>query len=209
MARPDEVKWIQQGKALLDSGMKSTHELPSFAISMLTTFYRPNSVQVKAYLAGADNISKDRNGLAHRMFMHARGAVGNTIRELENGLVANLRTSVQGEILGDLLGLSKEALSQNTEETKNVAAVLSAAAFEDCARRLGAEEAGVQGRPNLELVLAALKDAGVLRGGTVSLANTMLKFRNDSLHADWTLVARAQVESCVALTESLLTEHFS
>jgi len=205
--RPDEAKWIQEGKKLLSSGSSATHDLPHFAISMLTAFYGPGSVQVRAYLDGASNISKDRNGLAHRLFMHARGAVENTIRELENGLVANLRASIQGEVLGDLIGLSKEALSENTEQTKNVAAVLSAAAFEDCVRRIAVEKAGVQGRPKLELVLTALKDAGILKGGTISLANSMLKFRNDSLHADWNSVSRAQVESCVALTDSLLMEH--
>lgn len=210
MSRPDEGKWIRQGKELLDSGMISTHDLPPFAISMLNTFYGPGSVQVRAYLDGADNIAKNRkDGLAHQLFMHARGAVANTIRELENGLVENLRTAVQGEVLGDLIGLSKEALSENTAETKNVAAVLSAAAFEDCVRRLAAEKAGVQDRPKLEVVLAALKDAGVLKGGSISLANSMLKFRNDSLHADWSQVTRAQVESCLSLTSSLLAEHFS
>jgi hypothetical protein len=131
------------------------------------------------------------------------------VRELENNLVGSIRSSVQGELLGDLVGLAKEALSENTDETKNLAAVLTAAAFEDCVRRLGMEKAGVQGRPRLEAVLNALKDAEIVKGGAISLANSMLKFRNDSLHADWQQVSRAQVESCLALTESLLREHFS
>ena len=65
------------------------------------------------------------------------------------------------------------------------------------------------GRPKLESVLIALKDAGIIKGGNLSLATSMLKFRNDSLHADWQQVTRAQVESCLALTEALLIEHFS
>lgn len=209
MNRPDEAKWILQGNQLLNSGMESTHELPPFAVSMLTYFYGANSAQVRSYMEGADSILRNKEGSAHRLFMHARGAVASTIRELENGLVANLRTSIEGELLGDLVGLAKEALSQNTDETKNVAAVLSAAAFEDTVRRLGEEKASVRDRPKLEAVLAELKNAGVLKGGTPSLANAMLKFRNDSLHANWQLVSRAQVESCLALTDSLLTEHFS
>jgi hypothetical protein len=71
------------------------------------------------------------------------------------------------------------------------------------------EKASIQGRPKLEAVLSALKDADIVKGGAISLANSMLKFRNDSLHADWQQVTRAQVESCLALTESLLREHFS
>jgi hypothetical protein len=210
MTRPDETRWIQQAKELLNSGMGGTHDLPQFAVSMLTYFYGANSAQLRAYLQRADNIYRDKTvGPTHQLFLHARGTVSNTVRELENNLVGDIRSSIQGELLGDLVGLAKEALSENTDETKNVAAVLTAAAFEDCARRLGTEKAGVQGRPKLEAVLGELKDADILKGGTLSLSNSMLKFRNDSLHADWRQVTRAQVESCLALTESLLREHFS
>jgi len=177
---------------------------------MLTYFHGANSAQMRAYMQRADNIYKDKSaGPTHQLFMHSRGTVSSLVRELENGLVGNIRSSVQGELLGDLVGLAKEALSTNTEETKNVAAVLTAAAFEDCVRRLGIEKAGLQGRPKLESALGALKDADILKGGALSLANSMLKFRNDSLHADWQQVTQAQVESCLALTESLLREHFS
>jgi hypothetical protein len=210
MKHADETNWIQQGKKLLDQGMEATYDLPPFAVSMLTYFYGSNSMQVRAYLQGVEHIAKSKQGgLAHNSFMHARGVISNTISELENGLVANLRTSIQGELLGDLVELSKEALSENTDQTKNVAAVLAAAAFEDCLRRLGAEKATIVGRPKLDNVITQLKDAGLIKGGNVSLATAMLKFRNDSLHADWPNVQRAQVESCLALTEALLREHFS
>ena len=208
MARPDELKWIEQGKALINTGMAAAYELHPFAISMLNYFYGANSVQVRAYMQGAEQISKQKEG-RHQPFMHARAAVSNTIRELENGLVANLRTSIEGEVLGDFVSLAREALSLNSDEANNVAAVLTAAAFEDCLRRLATEKTGLVGRPKLEAVLGTLKDSGLIRGGNVSLANSMLKFRNDSLHADWQQVHRAQVESCLALTESLLREHFS
>jgi hypothetical protein len=201
-----EAKWIEQGRALL-AGAGASNELPQFAISMLAYFYGTNSAQVRSYEQAANNHLK--NKFLSQMSILARGAISSTIRELENGLVTNLRTSIQGEILGDMVGLAREALSADTPETANVAAVLAAAAFEDCLRRLAAEKAGVQDRPKLESVVGALKDADLIRGGNISLANTLLKFRNDSLHADWQKVQQAQVESCLALTESLLREHFS
>jgi len=204
-----EANWIEQGNALLSEGEEAMYTLPPFAISMLTYFYGANSVQVRIYQQTVDNLFKNKGGATRLSFYLAQGAVSNTIRELENGLITNLRTSIQGEVLGDMVGLAREALSANTVETKNVAAVLTAAAFEDCLRRLAAEKAGVQDRPKLESVVVALKDAGVLKGGNVSLATSMLKFRNDSLHADWQNVQQAQVESCLALTESLLRDHFS
>lgn len=125
MARADEAKWIEQANELLNSGVQATHDLSPFAISMLTYFHGANSAQVRAYVQRADNIYKDESiGPSHQLFMHARGTISSLVRELENNLVGSIRSSVQGELLGDLVGLAKEALSANTEETKNVAAVL-------------------------------------------------------------------------------------
>jgi hypothetical protein len=55
-------------------------------------------------------------------------------------------------------------------------------------RRMGSELAGVQ--EELEEVIIALKNAGVLEGGEVGTAQSYLKFRNDSLHADWAITFR-------------------
>ena len=205
----DEQKWLEQGKLLANSGMEAMHELHPFAVSMLAHFHGADSPQVEAYLARADAISKQKEGSSVQLRHHARGAVLSTMREVENGLVSSLRMSAQGELLGDFIGLAKEALEEGTEQSKNVAAVLAAAAFEDTVRRLGAEKAGVEGRPKLDSVLQVLKDKGVIKGGNVSLAASMPKFRNDSLHADWEHVSRAQVESCLSITEWLLRENFS
>lgn len=96
-----------------------------------------------------------------------------------------------------------------TDAAKNVAAVMIAAAFEDLMRRMGTELAGVGGRPSLQEVLTTLKDAGVLKGGETGVAQSFLKFRNDSLHADWANVSRVQVESCIAFIDGMLLKHFS
>jgi len=74
---------------------------------------------------------------------------------------------------------------------------------------MGEEFAGVAGRPKLEELIGFLKTAGVLKGGEVGTAQSYLKFRNDSLHADWENVDRPQVESCLAFSEALLVKHFT
>lgn len=140
---------------------------------------------------------------------HALGAIKTAKEELEAGLIVRVRVLVAGEMLAELLRLGKEALEARTGETKNVAAVLIAAAFEDLMRRMGEEFASVVGRPELQEVIIALKDAGVLKGGQIGTAQSYLKFRNDSLHADWSKVDRSQVASCLGFTEELLTKHFS
>lgn len=69
------------------------------------------------------------------------------------------------EVLSELVALGKEVLADDTDAAKNASAVLIAAAFEDLMRRMGAELAGVIGRPYLEQVIRALKSADILKGG--------------------------------------------
>jgi hypothetical protein len=179
---------------------------------MLTTLHGAQSTQLKAFLDGCAAISKNSTGAgnaAAHLHRHAQGAITNALAEVEAGLIVNLRAQVAGEILSELVGLGKETLEADTESAKNVAAVLIAAAFEDLMRRMGSELAGVVGRPKLEDVLTALKNAGVLKGGEVGTAQSYLKFRNDSLHADWAKVQKSQVQSCTAFIEALLVKHFS
>jgi hypothetical protein len=187
-------------------------EQVQFATSMLTALHGAQSTQLKAFLDGCAAISKNTSGAgnaAHHLYHHAQGAIRNAIAEMEGGLIVSLRAVVAGEIFSELVGLGKETLQGGTESAKNVSAVLIAAAFEDLMRRMGSELAGVAGRPKLDDVLIALKNAGVTKGGEVGTAQSYLKFRNDSLHADWANVSRAQVESCTAFIEAMLVKHFS
>jgi hypothetical protein len=164
------------------------------------------------FLAGCDAISRMKPGTGSipvHLCGHAHGAIANAKAELQSGLVGSLRLQVTGEVLSDLVGMGKEILGEATDATKNVAAVMIAAAFEDLMRRMGAELARVGGRPSLQEVLTALKDPGVLKGGEIGIAQSFLKFRNDSLHADWANVSRVQVESCIAFVDGMLLKHFS
>ena len=98
--------------------------------------------------------------------------------------MARVERRAIGEVIADMLGLAKEALHHG-EKSRNVAAVLTAAAFEDTIRKMGATLANVQGRPDLANVLTALKTAKVIVGAPLTTAQGYLKFRNDALHADW------------------------
>ena len=147
--------------------------------------------------------------MGYLLLHHAIGAIEATNGELKAGLIVKLRIAIAGEILTELIGLAKDVLIDRTEAAKDTSAVLVAAAYENLMRRMGEEFAGVTTRPKLEEVITSLKDAGVLKGGQVATGLSYLKFRNDSLHADWKAVDRSQVESCLAFTESLLVKHFS
>lgn len=212
----DSAAWIKRAEEVINLGDSASHgvasEATQFATSLLTVLYGPQSTQLKAFSVGCDAISKMKPGTGSvpvQLCRHARGAIANAKAELEAGLVGSLRVQVTGEVLADLVSLGKEILAGGTEVAKNVAAVLIAAAFEDLMRRMGTEFAGVVGRPSLQDVITALKDAGVLKGGEIGTAQSFLKFRNDSLHADWANVSRVQVESCTAFVDSMLVKHFS
>jgi hypothetical protein len=126
--------------------------------------------------------------------------------EVRDGLVQNIRLGVVGEVLADLVSMARDGLEQGSVP---VAAVLAAAGFEDLIRRLAQEKAGVTSRMKLEQVLIELKDKGILQGGEPGIAQSFLKFRNDSLHADWNNVTETQVSSCLSLIDSLIIKHLS
>lgn len=146
----------------------------------------------------------------HRIVLPpVRGALRAMRSDLELGLVGTVERRAVGDVVGDFLGLAREALADGSDGAKNVAAVLVAAAFEDTVRKMGSTLGGTTGRPDLADVLKALKDADVLQGATVAVAQGFLKFRNDSLHADWAKLKPEAVESCLVLTERLLLAHFA
>ena len=208
--------WIRRADEVLARGCPWDHAICSeavhFATSMLTALYGAQSSQLKAFLAGQEMLGKMKPGTGDVLFTqcgHAHGAIQNAKAEVQAGLIVSVRILVAGEMLAELVRLGKDALEGRTPESKNVAAVLVAAAFEDLMRRMGEEFAGVTGRAELQDVVTALKNATVLKGGQVGTALSYLQFRNDSLHADWDKVDRSQIQSCIGFIEGLLMKHFS
>jgi hypothetical protein len=183
-------------------------EALAFAISMATAFYGPSSAQVEIIKSRAASLPREKgNAYPHIMiYEFAQGCIKNMAAELKSGLVQNLRLGIVGEILADLIALAKDALSQGSI---HVAAVLTAAAFEDLLRRLAQEKIGFSARVKLEQVVNELKDKAVLQGGEPAVVQGFLKFRNDSLHADWQSVNESQIKSCLALPDSLIIKHLS
>ena len=89
-----------------------------------------------------------------------------------------------------MIALSREALEPNNDNAKTVAAVLAAAAFEDTIRKMGATFAQIENRRDLSEVLLTLRKQGLLEDAPFTTAQSYLRFRNDSLHADWAKMSR-------------------
>ena len=200
----DVNAWLERAASfsgrvgMLNAAVK-TGEAATFAVSMATAFYGPQSQQLEVIKRQLDKHANDVD-----RYDFARGCINNMAAELKSGLVQNIRLSIAGEILADLINLAREAL---VERATPVAAVLTAAAFEDLMRRLAQEKAGITSRIKLEEVIRELKDKGVLQGGEPGVAQSFLKFRNDSLHADWNNVTESQVTSCLGLLDTLIVKH--
>ena len=180
------------------------------AMQLARLVYGMNSPQEEAMMMAHKSL-RVRNGPS--MQIEVQPIVVGTLRamrgDVRGGLVGTVERKGAGLALGDFLALAKEAIDEGTDESKNVAAVLAAALFEDTVRQLGASKARVVGRPGLQEVLTALKAAKVLEGASYTITQGYLKFRNDALHADWSKIGRPAVESCIGFAEGLLRDHFS
>jgi hypothetical protein len=209
-ARIEELlQRAQSGRA--DDNYLAT-ELYQGALTMLGLTHGDNSSQISALrdLVASHQKSKESHfQITRGISSSAIGSLKSLKREVEGGLVGNLRREVTGEVLGDFLQLAKEELAKGTSEGKNVAAVLAAAAFEDTIRRLGATYCGISEREGLPAILAELKKAEVLKGSQVSVVQAHFPFRNDAMHADWTKLDAVAVGTAISLVQELLLKHFA
>jgi hypothetical protein len=215
LARIDQLLSIHAEAGDIDGQYAATVEVLNGTLTLARALYgdADETPQVHILMKAAQVAREKKENLAITFTKLVKPAVHGALRsmraEVEQGLVGNVERRTTGEVLGDMLTLAKEALDEGTTDAKNVAAVLTAAAYEDTVRRLAAAKAAVNGRPKLQVVVEALKTADVLRGAEFTTAQGYLKFRNDSLHADWANVSAAVVGSCLAFTEGLLLKHFA
>ena len=131
------------------------------AITLLEAVHGTDSPQIKALNDRVESIERSEGMRApYAIFQATKGAMSNLKGELDSGLIGSLSRTITGEVLSDFLGLAKEALDRGDENGKNVAAVLTAAAFEDTIRRMGVSFCGIHERDKLEKIVIALKERG-------------------------------------------------
>lgn len=160
MKKELEDAWVKRATDVLEMrGWESLPVIHQFSLSLVDAIYGSNSVQFRGLREYIDAILKNtKNGdPSNQIAAHARGVIESTLSDLKAGLVVNVKAQIQGEILGDLVMLAKDGLSDKTESGMHVAAVLTAAAFEDILRRLAQERAGLTDRPRLESVIGVFK----------------------------------------------------
>src|ERR1700674_1147971 len=211
MDTTDILKRIDELLVLVP-GVHEAPQLSQGAISLLTLVYGSKSTQVAQLQTALAAIHRHSSGHAlkgQQLSQVAQGALKNLKREIESGLTGNLRQQISAEVLTDLIQLARTVLNEPGDGAKNVAAVLTAAAFEDTIRRMGETFAGIIGREDLSDVLTKLKGAGVIQSPQVGIAQSHLSFRNHALHANWEKIGRESVHSVLGFVEQLLLKHFS
>jgi len=192
-------------------GVQEAPQLSQGAVSLLTLVYGSKSPQVAQLQTdfAAFHQLKAPGFKGQQISLVAQGALRNLKREIETGLTGNLKQQVASEVLTDFIQLARNVLNEPGDGAKNVAAVLTAASFEDTIRRMGETLAGVMGHDDLSDVLTKLKDAGVVQSPQVGIAQSYLSFRNHALHANWEKIDRTSIHSVLAFVEQLLLKHFA
>lgn len=186
-------------------GDRTVNELLQGTLTLMVAVYGSDSHQVGILMDPA----KKRFPMDYLAVVKAaKGALQNLKAELEAGAIGSLRQRMAGDVLTDFIQLARTVLDDPSDKAKNVAAVLTAAAFEDTIRRMGESLAGVVGRGDLQDVITSLKEKGILQSPQLGIAQSYLSFRNHALHAEWDKIERASVHSVLGFVEQLLLKHF-
>ncbi len=135
----------------------------------------------------------------------ARGTFAAAKSDYEGGYLQDVRVAVSGEVLGDLLKLSKAALDEGHH---TVAAVLACAALEDALKRYASTSGLDVNDAVMQQVVNALKAAGLVSGAQKSLLDTMPKIRDHAMHANWDKLSPADVGGVTGFVEQFLLTHF-
>jgi len=184
----------------------------SGTLTVMRVLYGSNAPQVDSLLERWKKLMDAPTNLeynASNVVTMLKGVLQNIQAEIESGFVGDLHLAITGDVLTDLIKLAREVLDEKEEGAKNVAAVLSAAAYEDTIRRLAKNKGLTIDGEKLADVIIALKAGGILKGPQVGIAQSYLNFRNKALHADWKDIDRSAVRSVLAFVEELLLKHFA
>ena len=170
----------------LDHG-RNLSELCLAVTSLFQMVYGPNSAQLLLVATVREQVynrpERERSHTNDWDFMEQLyGFLRGLKAEIEGGLIVNIQSEAQGEVLGDFLVLARKALD---EEEKDVAAVLACAALEDALKRYARDQGlNVQDK-NMQTVVKALKSKGVIPSLQGKLLDGYVQIRNKTFHAQW------------------------
>ena len=178
-------------------------------LTIVESLYGANSPQTKALIEGRKAHTKAQYTDDYELSATAqllKGTLLNIREELAAGLIRSISAEAAGEVIGDLIALSRTQLKAGY---KDVAAVLATAALEDSLKRKAGELGiNVQGR-TLDSIINALKAKSFFKGPQAPIVASYVKLRNAAMHADWNQITEADVSSLLGFLEPFVIQHFS
>lgn len=170
--------------AYVDS--EKTQEWLASSINLLELVYGKHSTLTQRLCALGSNIVFESNLKA------ALGTLKAAFEEYKLGYLKGVRREITDELIVDLCLHADQLLAEGYSAP---AAVLVAAAVEDCFKRK-AEENGIATEDlTLSNYIGSLKSKGVLSGATSKIVSGFPKFRNNAMHADWGKITDAEISS--------------
>ena len=134
-------------------------------------------------------------------FQIAKGIFVGAAYEYARGFFKGLRREISEEFVVDLC-LHAESLADDGHIES--AAVLAAAALEDCFKRR-VEELGIDTEDKtLSDYISILKSNSILAGASAKLASGFPKFRNAAMHADWAKVDKTEIRTITAFVKGFV-----
>lgn len=213
-ARAAEVKasmWTtnSEGKTYAQSVAGASQS----AVSILGLIYGNPSTQLSLFLdrirSGPASRDSQEYYYNQRVASEIERVLDQGIADCEAGLTGSVRVQAKGEVLGDFIGLAREALTSQDATAERVAAVLCAAALEETLKQIG-DVAGIDVvNRDMRGVIQKLKDAGLLVGAQVGLATGLVKFRDHAFHGQFDLIERPAIDSALSFVEGLLMARFT
>jgi uncharacterized protein YutE (UPF0331/DUF86 family) len=206
LSRIDELLKLQwQGEQAYDV----VAETYAGAITIASQLWGTGSAQVDAIKQLREDMQASRwaeRAKAENILLQCQGVLRSIASDIRAGRLGSIRLEYQGQVFADLLNVAKAAMA---EGTKDVAAVLAAAALEDALKRYGQANGLDIEDKDLTTVINALKSAGLLSSTQGALLKGMVPFRNKALHAEWARIDTAEVQGVLAFVEEFLARHFA
>lgn len=175
---------------------KAFHAWAASALNILEMVYGIDATYTKRL---RDTIDSD----SHRVIAleDAIGIFTSAAEEFELGFLKRVRREVADEFVIDTCLLAESLLADGYSQS---AAVLAAAALEDCFKRRAEDNGITTDDKTLADHINALKGAGVLSGATAKIVSGFPKFRNSALHADWGKISDADTSSICAFLKTYI-----
>lgn len=131
------------------------------------------------------------------------GCFSGAAEEYSRGYLKGIRRVISEEFAVDLC-LHAESLAD--EGHIEPAAVLAAAALEDCFKRRVEDLGGIDtDGKTLNDYISILKANGVLSGASAKIASGFPKFRNAAMHADWAKIDKTEIRTITAFVKSFVS----